>query len=203
MKQKLEITGVLLTGGESRRMGQNKALLEINGKSLIQKNLDVLKNICSEVIISSRDEKLYHGYGYPVIPDVLKGKGPLGGLYSVLQKANYEKVFLVGCDMPFINEEAIRWLFQELEDFDTVVPYIDGKMHPLHAFYHRRIMPVIEEKLYNDKLRLADVLDECQTKVVDCDKILDLTLKKELEKSVMNINTPEEWQKALINIQNM
>jgi len=197
--RRLKITGVLLTGGESRRMGRNKALLEIDGKSLIERNLEVLSHVCSEVLISSREEALYQGYGYPIITDVVIGKGPLGGLYAVLQKARYEQLFLVGCDMPFLQEEAIRIMFAQMEDYDAVVLDVHQKLHPLHAFYHKRIMGLVEEKMRNDQLRITEVLKECNTKILLAEE-MNLTNKKLVEDSVWNVNTPDEWKKALKKI---
>lgn len=191
---KLTITGVLLTGGESRRMGTNKALLEFGGRTLIEKNLDVLSQICSEVLISSRDEELYNGYGYEVVTDAIKGKGPLGGIYTVLQKAQYELLFLAACDMPFLNKDAIRILYKEIGDFDAVVPHVAGRLHPLHALYHKRLALLVEEKIQGDKLRLTDVLSECRTKVFKLDSSQEISQKRLIERSVLNANTPEEWE---------
>lgn len=193
MNNKLGITGVLLTGGESRRMGRNKAFLEIGGKLLIEKSLETLQRVCSKVVISSRSEDLYKGYGYQVIVDVIKGKGPLGGIYSVLQQTEYDHLFLAACDMPFLQEDAIRLLYREIKDFDALVPYIAGRMHPLHAFYHKRILPLVEKKILKDKLRLTDVLSECQTKIYKAETGSDPIQRQLLERSVLNVNTPDEW----------
>lgn len=194
-KEKLQLTGVLLTGGESRRMGRNKAFLEIGGKPLLERSLEVLNNVCSEVLISSKETDLYEGYGYKVIPDIIKGKGPLGGLFSVLQQANYEHLFLVACDMPLLNEKAIAYTYRELGEYDAVVPYVLGRSHPLHACYHQRILPLVEEKIQEDKLRLTELLSECRTKIVKLDSgIKDSDERELLEQSFLNVNTPEEWE---------
>jgi molybdopterin-guanine dinucleotide biosynthesis protein A len=196
---RLGITGVLLTGGESRRMGRNKALLEIDGKKLIEKNLEVLDNICDEVLISSREEGVYAEYGYKVVPDVMKGKGPLGGLYSVLQQALYPHLFLVACDMPLLNVTAIRYLYREMDSFDALVPEAFGRKHPLHAFYHKRILSLVSEKLQNDKLKLIDILNQLNTKYVMIEEnCREPNIRKAIEQSLINVNTPEEW-KTLVN----
>lgn len=197
-REKLGITGVLLTGGESRRMGRNKALLEIDGKPLVERSLEVLAGICSEVLISSREADSYTGYGYKVIPDRIKGKGPLGGLYSVLPQAGNEYLFLAACDMPLLNEQAIAYLYRELGDFDAIVPSVLGRIHPLHAYYHRRILPLVEKNIQQEKLRLAGLLDACRTKIVKLDEALkDSGHRELLERSFWNVNTPEEWESIL------
>lgn len=199
MTNKLEITGVLLTGGESRRMGKNKAFLEIDGKMLIARSLEVLQRVCGEVVISSREEELYRRFG-DVVVDVREGKGPLGGIYSVMLQAEYDHLFLAACDMPFLHEDAIRFLHREIKDADALVPYVTGRMHPLHAFYHKRILPLVEEKISSDKLRLTDVLCECRTRILKAEKCSDPGQRQLLERSVLNVNTPDEWEH--LNTQN-
>ncbi|NLI93869.1 MAG: molybdenum cofactor guanylyltransferase [Peptococcaceae bacterium] len=200
-REMLQVTGVLLTGGESRRMGKNKALLELDGKPLIERTLDILRKTCSEVVISSRSEDLYSSYGYQVIPDIFPGKGPLGGLYSVLQKASYEYLFLAACDMPFLDETSIRYIYSRMDDFDAIVPYALGRMHPLHAFYHKRITPLVEEKIQKDQLRIVDVLSECRMKILKSEDGEDF-YKNRIDQSVVNVNTPDEWVTMLNKVKN-
>lgn len=199
--EKLEITGVLLVGGESRRMGRNKALLEAGGRTLIERNLDVLSGTCEEVLISSRDPNLYTGYGYKVVEDIIKGKGPLGGIYSVLQEAKYDNLFLAACDMPFLNQKAIACLYKELGDYEAVVPCISGKIHPLHAFYHRSILPLVKKNIQESKLKLTELLELSRTKIVYPDESLkDHPDRRILEQSFWNVNTPEEWKSIIKNM---
>jgi molybdopterin-guanine dinucleotide biosynthesis protein A len=192
-KKPLAITGVLLAGGESRRMGRNKALLEIGGKTLAERTLAVLQKACREVLISSRTEEPFGKYGFKVIPDVYPGSGPLGGLYSVLDKASYDQLFLVACDMPFVNEAAVRFIYDRMDGFDAIVPYAMGKIHPLHAFYHKRITPLVEEKIKNKLLSMAEVLQGCRTKILNLEdgEIVD---REGVQRSLINVNTPEEWE---------
>ncbi|HHV64570.1 MAG TPA: molybdenum cofactor guanylyltransferase [Peptococcaceae bacterium] len=195
---KLAVTAVLLTGGESRRMGRNKAFLDLGGKTLLERSLEVLNSICQEVVISSRETDLYSGYGYKVIEDKIKGKGPLGGLYSVLTQAEFDELFLVACDMPFLNAQAITCLYQELEEYEVAVPYVLGRLHPLHAFYRRSILPAVEKNLLADKLRFTDLFGNCRTKIVRMDELLQGNCAREvIERSFINANTPEEWEWVL------
>lgn len=194
-EQKLEITGILLVGGESRRMGSNKALLEIGGQPLIKRNLEVLASVCAQVLISSREVELYSGYGYEVIPDIIKGKGPLVGLYSALYQAKYEYAFLAACDMPLINPQAISLTYERIDNFDAVVPYAHGKLHPLHAVYHKRTLPIIEADIKKDKIKVIDVLNDFRTKVLRIEEEnFGPEEKVAIEQSLLNTNTPEEWQ---------
>ncbi|MGI6450228.1 MAG: molybdenum cofactor guanylyltransferase [Desulfitobacteriia bacterium] len=195
VKNKLAVTGVLLVGGESRRMGQNKAFLELGGQKLLERSLEVLNGVCGEVLISSRETELYSGYGYKVIKDKIKGQGPLAGLYSVLQAAKFEDLFLAACDMPFLNEKAIRAIYPELADYDAAVPYALGRLHPLHAYYRRSILPLAEKNLQAGKLRLTDLFGICRTKIVRMEELFPGDSAQELiERSFLNVNTPDEWE---------
>lgn len=195
-KDKLEITGVLLTGGASRRMGKNKAFLQLEGQPLLQRSLDVLQSVCREVLISSRGSEIYEGYGFKVVPDVIKDKGPLGGLYSVLPEAKYEQLFIAACDMPLLQAKAIKAVCRELGDYDAVVPYISGRMHPLHGSYHRRILPLVERNLQSGKLKLMDLLNSCRSRILNFDEAFPEGEDKEwLESSFWNVNTPDDWER--------
>jgi len=194
-RQKIACTGVLLAGGESRRMGRNKAFLEIEGRPLIIRNLEVMDCLFSEVIISSRDAALYSGLGYKVILDTVQGKGPLGGLYTVLQQANFDDVFLAACDMPFLNEMAIRAVYRKYENCDVVLPDVKGKAHTLHGFYNKRILPLVEEKIKNNQLSVFEMIKECNTKIVTLEnEISDSIDFLSVEQSLVNVNTPDEWE---------
>jgi molybdopterin-guanine dinucleotide biosynthesis protein A len=201
-KKRLEITGVLFTGGESKRMGRNKAFLEIGGKPLLERNLEVLDSICREVLISCRESEQYSGYSYQVVADQIKGKGPMGGLYSVLPVAKYDYVFVAACDMPFLNSEAIAYIYERIEDYKLVFPYVRDRIHPLHAFYHKKVLKVVEKRIKEDKLRLFDIADECRHKIMNISEEMEGSMLKEMiEESFLNVNTPQEWELILQKIQ--
>lgn len=193
---KLKITGVLLVGGESRRMGRNKAFLEIAGKPLFKRNMEVLAGICDEVIISCRDTEQYQGLGYRVVPDRIKNKGPLAGLYSVLPLAKYDYIFMAACDMPLLNQQAIDYVYNQIEDYPLVYPYVWDRLHPLHAFYHKSILPVVEKHLLEDQLSLLDLPKDCRTKTPRIsEQLAGDPLKEIIEQSFLNVNTPQEWDR--------
>lgn len=201
IKTKLPITGALLVGGESKRMGENKAFLKIGETMLCERSLEVLNNVCQEVIISSRQSEPYEMFGYPIIVDKIKGKGPLGGLYSILAEVKHEYVFVVACDMPLLCEEGIRSLYGEVEDFDTLVPKALGRLHPLHAFYHKRILPLVEESVLNEKLRITEILNQCRSKIIQIDKNSEIKAHMTVkEENLMNVNTPEDWENLMNKI---
>ncbi len=202
MKQKLACTGVVLAGGESRRMGKNKAFLEMDGKTLLERSLEVLDDVCEEVLISCRDYYMYDHYGFETVPDLIKGQGPMGGLYAVLQQAKYDYLFIVACDMPFLSGKAIKYLYGLREDCDVVLPSVSGKIHTLHAFYHRRIMPFVEKDLKENKLSIVRALfggslNYFNKQVIELEEIPDPQMRHIFAKSLVNVNTPQEWEKML------
>ncbi len=192
MNTKLPVTGILMAGGQNRRMGTDKAFLEVEGMPLVQRTTNVLSRICDEVLISSNNPDRYSAYG-KVITDRIKGKGPMGGIHSVLPEAKHDIIFITACDMPFIDEHGIRALYQELQDYDVIVPFARNRLHPLHAFYHKRILPLVEKYLAEDKLSLTKFLEDCRTRIIRVEQ--ELNMKHVFsDRYFLNANTPQEWE---------
>ncbi len=187
----LPATGILLAGGKNSRMQRNKAFLELGGKPLVERSLEVLKATFAEVIISSNDPELYAAYKIRVVPDAEQGKGPLAGLAAGLQAASWDTAFFVACDMPFIQPGLMRYLWQWVDAYDAVVPTGLFGSHPLHAYYHRHCLVAIEKNLRAGHYKIIDFYPECQVKYV---KEEDLVAFGDVAKILSNVNTPEEWQ---------
>lgn len=181
---KLKMTGLLLAGGNSSRMMQNKAFLKMGDKFVIERNLEVLEGLFEEVLISVQARETYQNLGFRVVEDVFTGKGPLSGIYSGIQAAKFDYVFVAACDMPRLNRAAIMMLAEKIEDYDIVIPRSAGKLHPLHAFYHKKIQDMAFKHLNKGRLRLRELADEGKTRVVEFEEFAD---------SLINVNTPEEW----------
>lgn len=191
---KLCATGILLVGGKSLRMKRNKAFLELDGKPLVERSLAVLQSVFTEVLISSNSPELYEGYGVPVILDEVLGRGPLEGLYQGLKAATYDEVFFVACDMPFLKVELIRFLSAWTPAYDIVVPQLKSGLQPLHAFYHRRCLPIIKNNLEAGRLKIIYVYKECSVRYVEES---EFQAYQDLEKVFSNVNTPEDWSALL------
>jgi molybdopterin-guanine dinucleotide biosynthesis protein A len=183
-ENKLKMSSLLLAGGNSSRMGKNKAFLKIGNKSIIERNLGVLEGLFEEVLISAQSCETYHDFEFRVVEDVFPGKGPLSGIYSGMQAAKFDYVFVTACDMPRLNREGILMLAEKIGDYDIVIPKVSGKLHPMHAFYHKKIQDIAFKHLKAGRLRLIDLANECKTKVVEFEEFAD---------SLINVNTPEEW----------
>ncbi len=187
---KLNATGILLTGGKSSRMKKNKAFLELHGRPLVERSLEVLHSVFAEVLISSNEPQPYAHYDVPVIQDNILGRGPLEGLYQGLKAATYDMVFFVACDMPFLRVELIRFLATRILEFDIVVPRLESGLQPLHAFYHRRCLPIINNNLEAGRLKIIDIYPSCSVRFVE---EMELQAFQNLSNVFCNVNTPEEW----------
>ncbi|MDQ7093173.1 molybdenum cofactor guanylyltransferase [Desulfosporosinus sp. PR] len=187
---KLKATGVLLAGGKSSRMGKNKAFLELEGQPLAERSVQVLKEVFSEVLISSNTPELYTDFNVPVIQDRIPDRGPLEGLCQGLAAASFATVFFVACDMPFLQKELIRFQFSWTPRYDIVVPRLRTGLHPLHAFYNRRCLPHIKDNLEAGRLKIVDLYSVCSVGYVDDS---DLAGFSDLEDVFCNVNTPEDW----------
>ena len=194
-------------------MGQDKASVLFRGKPLIERVLDAVRPLFSRVVIVGRQSEELHysrdarpgvGLAEPFcIPDEEPGKGPLGGLYSALRWAGGRAVFLVGCDMPFVNGALVRDVVQRMRNGggavdavvpDAVVADVAGRLQPLHAVYSPSCLPLVEQRLRAGKLSLHGLLAELSIVKVSEDEVrrIDPDLR-----SLVSLNRPEEvsrWQ---------
>jgi molybdopterin-guanine dinucleotide biosynthesis protein A len=187
---------VIQAGGESRRMGQNKALMLFHGQPLIERVVFRLKSTADELLITTNHPDLFQFLGLPLFPDIFPGKGALGGLFTALSAANNSVVAVVACDMPFINPELLtaeRDLLLQ-GNWDVVIPRSDEGLEPLHAVYRRdSCLAAIRQALEIDQLRLVAWFGDVKVHEMDLAEIsvLDPGLL-----SFKNINTPEEFKQA-------
>lgn len=120
------VSAVILAGGKSRRMGRDKAFLEIDGKPLITRVIECVEKVCAESLIVANDIELYRQFGLQVVRDVLPGKGSLGGLYSGLLAAQEQFIFAFACDMPFLNPDLMQYMISLIPAYDVVIPHARG-----------------------------------------------------------------------------
>lgn len=188
------MTGIILAGGENRRMGADKAFLEIAGKPLIEHILRVFLERFEQTIIVTRTPDRYQGLYAVVVADALETGGPLTGIYTGLLYAQTERVFVAACDMPYLSSALIAYMEQQAGEFDAVVPMINGLLEPLHAIYHRRILPVMLDRIRSGEQRVAQVLERVRVRYLSESEIIhyDPHLR-----SFKNLNTPEEYKEAV------
>lgn len=182
------MTGIILAGGKSKRFGRDKAFVYINDKPFIEVSVAKLSKVFDEILIvvNNRNKKDFEYLGINIVTDIIPEKGPMGGIHTGLINSKSEYNFITACDMPFLNEETIKDIICDVRGYDTVVPRTGNRLHPLYAVYSKKCIPVLEENIKNNKLKLIDVLNELKTKYID--------IKKE-EKSFINVNTKEDYEK--------
>lgn len=196
------MTGIILVGGKSKRMGQDKAFMSVGGKQVFRRILDVFETLFDEILIVTNKEGRFAEYGYPEIVDLIPDSGPMGGIYTGLSSAKSGNVFAASCDLPFIHPEPVRTIINESGKYDIVVPEISGRLHPLHAAYSKRCMPYIIKRLENKEMNITRFINEMyeagESRELTVRKVqmIELSSEEMWHQTVYNMNTPEEWSEA-------
>ena len=198
------ITGIILAGGKSTRIGYNKSFLKIGECYLIDRVIDILSQFTSSVLIVTNEDQFdlvkTHTLRARVLEDICPGKGPLGGIYTGLFYAENAQSLVVGCDMPFLNSDLINYLIDRAADFDTVVPRIGNMIEPLHAVYSKNCMPSIESLIHAGKLQISKLFDLVDTKYV---MESEINMFDPDHLSFLNINTESDLTKAKLLIRHV
>jgi molybdopterin-guanine dinucleotide biosynthesis protein A len=183
-------------GGQSRRMGRDKALMPFLGRPLIQRVVDRLSPIADEVLVTTNSPDNYRFLDLPLFPDLRPDRGALGGLYTALSSATCASVAVVACDMPFASasliEVASRLLVQE--DADVVIPDSGDGLEPLHAVYRcKTCLPAIESAIDADKWRLISWFPQVKVRILQPDEV---KMYDPSGLAFWNLNTSEEFTEA-------
>ncbi|WP_300487112.1 molybdenum cofactor guanylyltransferase [Flavobacterium sp.] len=187
----ITIKTYLLSGGKSSRMGEDKGLKFLSGKPMISYLVDTLRQLDIIPVIIAHHPG-YKSFGLTVIPDKIKDKGPLGGIYTALSHAR-ETVLIISADTPFVDSQAIEYLIRHhIADRINVLDY-KGKIQPLCGLYPFQLLPKIESNLIANKLKMMDFVTENDANIV--------SIPFE-SNGFQNINTPEELSKAEYEISN-
>jgi molybdopterin-guanine dinucleotide biosynthesis protein A len=187
--QKKFMTAIILSGGQSTRMGRDKALVQIDGIPMIQRAVDLLNPQFEEVLIIGDRREAFPHLEAKVYPDHIPGLGALGGLYTGLRLSSFPYAFCVACDMPFLKSSLIDYLVDQAGGFDAVVPRTADGFQPLHAVYSKACVPAIEEIISQKRIRIFDFYPLVKVRFVEEMEFLSLDPLKE---SFINVNTPEE-----------
>ena len=150
----MNISAYITAGGSSSRFKQDKSLYEYLGKPLIQHVYDVVSIIFPNVRVIANDATKYSFLNTEVIPDLVNGFGPKGGLYTALAHAETERIFFCGCDMPNISEGLIRYMVSLSPDYDVVVPVVPKGYDPLHAVYSKGCLPFVKDCIESGRRKI-------------------------------------------------
>lgn len=186
-------TAAILAGGQSRRMGYDKFRMTIGSQRLLDAVTAQLARVFSRIIIVANTDELVPAPGVTLIRDIFTGLGPLAGIHAALREADCDYVYVVACDMPRIDLDYIRCLKEKLQarDCDAALGLVNGRPEPFQAFYARRILPLAEQQLLTQSLRMQDLISR-----LDCLLIPEETVRRfspGLE-IYANINTAAELE---------
>ncbi len=214
ISHRLKITAIIMAGGKSSRMGQDKAFLKIGALTIVEYQLRRLSPLFDEILISTNSPEKFAYLGLKTVQDVSPGRGPLVGIYSSLLKAANPYLFAIACDMPFVNPELINYMKELCKDYDIVVPETEQGLEPLHAIYSKTCLLVMEKYINGStpgptaegnvshrekqgqrgKGRVIEFFSEVKVRTISLEEISKIPGARE---AFLNFNTPEEYQKAL------
>ena len=190
-----DVTGVLLAGGKSRRMGEDKRFILVGQRTLFERSCAVLCELFEQVCVVIAQDSPSLQTDVPVVRDLIPDCGSLGGLYTGLRLAKTQHIFLAACDMPFLNPDVIRYMVHLKDQADIVISRWVTRLQPTHAVYGRNCLPVIEEmmKFHNRKIHgmighpalRVSFITEREIQQIDHDG-----------RSMFNINTPSDLEHA-------
>jgi molybdopterin-guanine dinucleotide biosynthesis protein A len=165
------MTAIVLAGGRSLRLGRDKALEEIGGLCLIERVIERLAKLGDEIIVVTSSSDQFADIGVKQVIDCYPGKGALIGIYSGLKEADSLHNIVVGCDMPFLSVDLLRYLMALSPGYDIIIPRFGDKVEPLHAVYSRDCMAPIEQQLREGRFKLSELLDSVKVRYVEGEEI--------------------------------
>ena len=189
----MKVTGVVQAGGKSARMGgRPKALLQLGGRSIVERVVAALTPVVDDVLVVTNTPELYAFLGLPMVADVYPDHGSLGGIYSGLKAAG-EIAFTVACDMPFLHPEIVRLVIARAGEGDVVIPRVGEQLETMHAAYGKACLQPIEERLRAGRLKIVGFFDS--VRVVEIGEA-EVARFRDPAVAFMNVNTPDELERA-------
>lgn len=202
------MTGVILAGGQSRRMGTDKAFVLFDGRTLIERTMDALRQVCGEIVVVANALEAYARFDARVVPDTFPDFGPLAGLHAGLEAMRTDLGVAVAVDMPFLNPALLRAMIDAAEGWDAVIPALaaevsaadvkrhrakDLDMHPLHAVYRRTCLPIIQAAIERGDRRLNAFFNDVKVRYFGADEI---RIHDPGLRSLVNVNTPDDLEQV-------
>lgn len=183
------VAAVILAGGMSRRYGTNKAFVRVDGLALIERVIRVMGSLFEDLFLITNTPAEYAHLGLPMYEDLIKGLGPIGGIYTALSSVPHNAAFFVACDMPTLNPAFIRYMVQIREGYDVVVPRVSGRVDALHALYGKSCLPFVRELIDSRNYQVFRFFHRVSVRYVEEEEIrrFDAGLR-----TFLNINRPEE-----------
>jgi molybdopterin-guanine dinucleotide biosynthesis protein A len=189
----ISVAGFVLVGGHSRRMGRDKALLELDGKPMLLRTAELLQPYAEEVTLLGPAGR-YAGFGFPVLPDARPGLGPLGAIYTGLRQSSRDWNLFVACDLPNSTPHIVELLLERASATaaQAIVPFAGNRLQPLCAAYHRSCLPCINAVLERgDNLSLVELLSLLQVEMLTPGPDEN---SGAWENWFLNVNTRRQWE---------
>ena len=200
-----DVTGIILAGGKSIRMGENKALMKLGSKTVIERMVDIVQPLFSNIILISNTPEEYKFLQLPIFSDVYKYRGPLAGIHSALKNSQTEKNFILSCDIPLMSHAMINYIIQYKTNKPVTICKATGYTQPLAGLYNKSILSKAEKYLNDFELENSDK-EEYEKKKCRMHSFLD-TIEIELlnpesldfysDNIFFNMNSPEDYEKIL------
>lgn len=192
------MNGVILAGGKNTRMGgKKKWLLELEGKTILEKIIDVLRTETENILIVTNSIKNFSSnYKFSnviIVEDIYPDKGPIGGIYTGLLKSEDEKIFVVASDMPFLNGNTISFIKNCGEGYDACVIKLRNCYYPLYSYYSKNCLSLFEEHIKKNELSLKKVFKKLRTREICGEEWGKIDLGGH---TLFNINTPDDYEEA-------
>jgi molybdopterin-guanine dinucleotide biosynthesis protein A len=199
----LNVGGIVVCGGQSKRMGRPKAWLPFAGEIMLPRVLRLLGEVVSPLVVVAAP-----GQDLPALPrgvaavrDDEKGRGPLQGLAAGLNalQGQADAAYASSCDVPFLNPAFVRRMIELLGDKQICVPHVQGFHHPLAAVYRVEVADAVNRLLAENRLRPIFLFDLVPTRIVEAAELLDVD---PTFRTLRNLNTPEDYEAALAEVPN-
>ncbi len=190
---------VVLAGGKSSRFGSNKAKAFWNGRTILEEIISRVHKVSDNIAVSIGRKDNYPEVKLEKIVDLEPGLGPLGGLYSCLKKVRENRVMLIACDMPFVDPNFIDFLLKIKSYAPIIVPFVNKKYEPLHAIYHKSLLPIISELLKQRRLKMSHLFELVPIRRVTEDQIPN---SFDIQQIFLNINTQEQYNSLITETKN-
>ncbi|MBM2816106.1 MAG: mobA [Ignavibacteria bacterium] len=199
-----DITGIILSGGKSQRMGVNKSFLPFGSVTIIEHMLNLMKSVFEDNILITNEPESYERFNIPTYPDIYKNIGPLGGIHSGLSASSTEKNFVISCDIPMMTKEIIQFISDYQSSAKIIVAKADGFIQQLCGVYNRSCLTMAEDIIKHSleqetrdvmqvkrKCKVLTLLDVVGAEIIDIEK----ECKDYKSGAYFNINKPEDYQK--------
>jgi len=191
----IDVTGVLLAGGKSRRMGEDKRYLVVGEQTLLERGLAVLRSIFQEVLVVIAQDSPPLDLDARVVRDLVPDCGSLGGLHTGLTQAITPYIFVVACDMPFLDPAVIAQFTSRRATADIVMAKLAAQLHPMHALYGKQCLPVVEQMIGARQLKIQEIVSHASLRVRYVTEA-DLLAIDPSGRSFKNVNTPADLEVA-------